>query len=77
MNFLKGKIYEIKVKPNSSRSEIIFDEEKKLIIVFLKSPPVDNKANLELIKLFKKKYKLNIEIIKGAVSKNKLIKILD
>jgi uncharacterized protein (TIGR00251 family) len=72
--FESNKVYQIKVKPNSSRSEIHIEED--MIIVFLKSIPQDDKANLELVKLFKKNLKLKIEIISGLKSKNKKIKIV-
>ena len=39
----------IKVKPNSSKQEI--EEKDGIYLVKLKSSPVDNKANLELIKI--------------------------
>jgi len=73
MIFEKGKYYEIKVKPNSSKSEIKIKDNE--IIVYLKSLPQNNKANLELIKLFKKQLKKDIKIKKGLISKKKLIYI--
>lgn len=64
----------IKVKPNSSKSE--FDENSK--IAFLKSPPQNNKANIELIKLLAKHFKVSssqIKIKKGLTSREKTIEI--
>lgn len=76
MNRLQiNEIIEIRAKPNSSKSEITFDENNK-IIVYLKSIPDENKANNELIKLFKKQLKLKVEIISGFKSRNKKLKIL-
>lgn len=77
LNFVKNNIYELKIKPNSSKSEIVFNSNSQKIDVFLHSIPQDNKANLELITLFKKKLKLKVEIISGFKSKNKKIKILN
>ena len=64
----------IKVKPNSGRQEIekISEEEYK---VFLKSPPEDNKANKELVKLLKKEFKRDIKIVSGSTSRKKLVEI--
>ena len=45
----------VKVKPNSQQQKITEVEDGSLI-VHLKSPPVDGKANQELIKLLAKKY---------------------
>jgi len=67
---------EIRVKPNSSKSLITYDKEKNLIIAYLHSIPENNRANDELIKLFKKQFKIKVEIISGFKSKNKKIKIL-
>lgn len=72
MAFKSGDIFFIKVIPNSSRNEIEIGDEIK---VHIKAPPEDNKANSELIKFFKKKYKLNIQIISGKTSRKKKIKI--
>jgi len=74
MEFKKNEIYSVRVKLNSSKSEIITEEDK--IIIYLHSMPIDNKANQELIKLFRKQLKLKIEILKGLKSRNKTIKIL-
>ena len=65
----------VKVKPNSQQQKITEVEDGSLI-VHLKSPPVDGKANQELIKLLAKKYKVpksQITIKSGITSKNKLI----
>ena len=67
----------IKVKPNSKEQQIIEEEDGSLTIR-LKSPPVDGKANQELIKVLSKKYnvpKSYIRIKSGASSRQKLIEI--
>ncbi len=54
----------VKVKPNS-KSQNIKEEADGSLIVHLKSPPVDGKANDELIKLLAKQFdvpKSNIRI---------------
>jgi uncharacterized protein len=64
----------IKVKPNSQKSE--FDEKNNL--AYLKSPPQDNKANIELIKLLAKHFKVSssqVKIKKGLTSREKAIEI--
>lgn len=73
LDFKSGDFIKIKVKPNSSKSEIQYDNG---YIAFLKSIPKYNKANDELIKLFKRKYKLKVEIVSGFTSKNKKLKII-
>ena len=65
----------IKVKPNSLRSEIL--EEDGKYIAYLKSSPVNNKANVELLKLLKKFFKGDVKIKSGFTSKNKIIEVED
>jgi uncharacterized protein (TIGR00251 family) len=67
-------IIKIKVKPQSGRQEIKKISENEYL-VYLKKPPEDNRANLELIGLLKKYFSRNINIIKGLKSKNKLIRV--
>jgi uncharacterized protein (TIGR00251 family) len=70
-------ILKIKVKPNSHKQNIQEEPDGSLIIS-LKSPPVDGKANEELIKLLAKRFDLpksQITIKLGASSKNKLIEL--
>ncbi len=68
---------QVKVKPNSKRQSIEEQPDGSLT-VHLKSPPVDGKANEELIALLAERYnvsKSKISIKSGLASKNKLIEI--
>jgi len=53
-----------------------FDPEKDAYPMHVNAQPEKGKANLEIIKFFKKKMKLNIQIISGKTSRKKLVKIL-
>jgi uncharacterized protein (TIGR00251 family) len=67
----------VKVKPNSKQQNIQELEDNSLIIS-LKSPPIDGKANQELISLLAKKYQVSqsqITIKLGLNSRDKLILI--
>jgi uncharacterized protein (TIGR00251 family) len=67
----------VKVKPNSKQQKII-EEEDGSFTIYLKSPPLDGKANEELIKVLSKKFgipKSYIQIKSGASSRQKLIEI--
>lgn len=67
----------VKVKPNSKQQKIEKTADGSLI-VRLKSPPIDGKANNELIELLAKQFKVSkseITIYTGLSSKNKLIEI--
>ena len=70
-------ILKVKVKPNSQQQNIQEEPDGSLKIA-LKSPPVDGKANQELIKLLAKKFgvaKSDVIIKSGLSSKNKLIEL--
>ncbi|NMG11003.1 DUF167 domain-containing protein [Brasilonema sp. UFV-L1] len=67
----------VKVKPNS-KIQKIEEEADGSLSVHLKSPPVDGKANTELMKLLAEKFdvpKSYIRIKSGLSSRQKLIEI--
>ena len=67
----------VKVKPNSKHQKIEEQPDGSLA-VHLKSPPVDGKANEELIKLLSEKFdvpKSYIIIKSGLSSRQKLVEI--
>lgn len=67
----------IKVKPNSQQQKTIEEADGSLTIS-LKSPPVEGKANEELIKLLAKRFnvpKSKITIKLGLSSRQKLVVI--
>ena len=69
----------VKVKPNS-KTQSIEEMEDGTLKVNLKSPPVDGKANKELIELLAKKFKVapfKIQIKSGVSAKTKLIEIVE
>lgn len=68
---------QVKVKPNSKKQAIAQESDGSLIVQ-LKSPPVDGKANKELITLLAKEFdvpKSSISIKSGLSSRNKLVEI--
>lgn len=67
----------VKVKPNS-KHQSIEEEPDGSFTVRLKSPPVDGKANEELVKLLAERFdvaKSQIRIKSGLSSRQKLIEI--
>ena len=67
----------VKVKPNSNISEIV--KKDSMYIAYLKSLPIENKANIELITLLSTYFnvaKSNVIIKRGKTSNLKLIEIL-
>jgi len=72
------KTIKVRVTPRSSQNEISETLTDGTVKIKLKAPPVDNKANEELIKFLSKEWqvaKSKIRIIKGKTSKNKVIQI--
>jgi uncharacterized protein (TIGR00251 family) len=71
------RVIQIKVKPNS-RSSLLEQNEDGTFVAQLKSPPVDGKANEELIALVAKHFgcrKSEVSIKSGGSSRTKLIQI--
>lgn len=71
-------ILEIQVKPNARRQRIE-KTEAGLWIAHLQSPPVDGKANQELIELLAKALgipKSRLQLKAGSRSRRKLIEVL-
>ncbi|MEK6883804.1 MAG: DUF167 domain-containing protein [Nanoarchaeota archaeon] len=68
-------IIKVKVHTLSEKQEII-KEPENIYTVHLKSPPENNKANIELIKLLKKHFKAKeVKIKSGLTSKKKLVEV--
>jgi len=59
----------VSVRPNSKKNEICGN------VVYVKEKAENNKANIAVIKLFKKKG-LNVKIVKGLKSKNKVLRTI-
>ena len=76
----EGLIIRIKIVPNSSKNDIILEEE--FIKVKVTAQPIENKANKALVEFLAKRFKIpktSIEILKGDTSKEKtlLFNIID
>ena len=69
-----GLLVNLKIVPNSSKNEIILEEE--FIKVKVTAQPIENKANKALIEFLSKNFKIpktSIEIVKGETSKEKTL----
>ncbi|MEC4986074.1 MAG: DUF167 domain-containing protein [Oscillatoria sp. PMC 1068.18] len=68
---------QVKVKPNSKNQQIVSASDGSML-VRLKSPPRDGKANQELIALLAKEFsvrKSQVRIKSGLSSPNKIVEI--
>jgi len=71
---LDGLIVKVKIVPNSSRNDIILEDE--FIKVKVTAQPIENKANKALVEYLSKLFKVpktSIEILKGDISKEKTL----
>jgi len=71
-----GLIVRLKIIPNSSKNELVWENDG--VKVKIMAQPIENKANKALIEFFSKNLKLaksNIQIIKGELNKEKTILI--
>ena len=76
----EGLIIKLKIVPNSSKNDIILEED--FIKIKITAQPIENKANKALVEYLSKTFKIpktSIEIVKGDTSKEKtlLFKITD
>ncbi len=68
---------QVKVKPNAKRQQVMEQPDGSLV-VYLKSPPVDGKANAELIKVLADYFqvaKSQVSIQQGMTSRTKWVEI--
>lgn len=66
----------VHVKPNSLKSQVEYDENNGIYLVYVKSPADKNKANKELIKLLSKHFKKKVMIKSGLKSKIKYVELM-
>ena len=69
-----GLVIRIKIVPNSSKNDIILEDE--FIKVKVTAQPIENKANKALIEFLSKKFKIpktSIQRVKGDTSKEKTL----
>ena len=64
-----GLLIRIKIVPNSSKNDLIIEDE--FIKVKVTAQPIENKANKSLVEFLSKRFKVpktSIEIVKGDTS---------
>jgi len=64
----------IKIHPSSSQEKIEKKSENGYE-VWIKEKPVDNKANIELVRMLKKYFKSEVKIVSGFTSRKKIIEV--
>ena len=69
-----GLVIKIKIIPNSSKNDIITEDE--FVKVKVTAQPIENKANKALVEFLSKTFKIpktSIQILKGDTSKEKTL----
>lgn len=67
-------LVKIRIVPNSSKNDIIIEDE--FVKVKVTAQPIENKANKALVEYLSKTFKIpktSIEIVKGETSKDKTL----
>ncbi len=68
----------VKVKPNSKHREEVVLQHDGILVIYTKSPAIDNKANISAIRLLANYFgvsKSQVELIQGNKSKIKIFEI--
>ena len=75
-DYIKDNSLRIIVKPGKKQNYVLgYDFERKALIVEIKAPAQDNKANKEVIKYFYKLLKKHVRIKSGMTSHLKVLMI--
>ncbi len=64
----------IKARPHSGKQEVVKVNDREYL-VYLKSAPENNKANLELLKILKRYFKEEVRIKSGFTSREKIMEL--
>ncbi len=76
--YIKDNRLKIIVKTNSPKTEIIgYDEDRTVLRVNVNAVPENNKANIEIVKFFKKLLKKQVKMVSGFKCREKVIEISD
>lgn len=67
-----GCLLRVKVKPEKSKTRVA-EVTDTHVLIELKSKPVENRANEELVSFLKKIFKSNVEIVGGHKSRLKKV----
>ena len=76
----KGAALAVRVTPRASKNKIVEVLEDGTLKVHLAAPPVDDEANLELLKFMGEVLgvsKSRLDIVAGATGRDKLIAVID
>lgn len=72
----EGTLIDIAVTPNADSTGIKgFDPWRKRVMVSVMEPPVQNRANRELVDLFSEIFSADVKIVSGPTSRQKTLEV--
>jgi uncharacterized protein (TIGR00251 family) len=75
-DYVKSGILSVHAKPNSPKTEILgWDESKHALKIAVAAVPDKDRANIELLKFLKKETGMKCELVSGARSREKLVRL--
>lgn len=69
-----------KIKPNSRYREEVVAGDDGSLVVYIKAPAIEGRANLAAVKLLAKHYGVapsRVKLVRGTTSRNKVFEIAD
>ncbi len=69
-----------KIKPNSRHREDVVANDDGSLVVYIKAPAIEGRANLAAVKLVAKYYGVvpsQVRLVRGAASRSKVFEIAD
>ncbi len=72
---IKEGLLKVKVYPASGRLAVK-GVRNGILEVYLKSPPLEGKANEELLKFLQKEFGLRVRIRRGQISREKTVEVI-
>lgn len=76
--YLKNNRIKIIVKTSASENKVVsYDEIRNALKVSIAAQPLENKANIEIMKFFSKLLKKKVRIKSGLTSKEKVLEIIE
>lgn len=70
--------YSVTIKPNSRKGPLVELQDDGSLIVYVREPAVDGKANAALVKLLAKHFgvaKTLVTIVRGHASRHKIVEL--
>lgn len=71
-------IYSVIIKPNSRKGPLVEPQDDKSLLVYVREPATEGKANTALVKLSAEYFnvpKTRVTVVRGLTSKHKLVEV--